>query len=224
MNGICLIVTEFEVNQPGFDISKWGTNYKTYENRTLESMLKCEYLDETNYMIKSCQLPMIEACDDNWIENWKIFEHIPKNIDELPDDSDNEQNTNCCYGYADPTTAEVDKKKVCNWKNSVIYDMGDFAGIESSKGLFNNSEGKTGFKCKWLAEAIENGKWNDYEISVTNNQLRSALVGLDGLLDPATNLPWYDSGRQWPKNAKCSYGSAQDQMTMTYISFTGYLR
>jgi len=51
-----------------------------------------------------------------------------------------------------------------------------------------------------------------------------ALVGLDGLLDPDTHLPWYDSGRQWPKNAKCSYGSAQDQMTMTYISFTGYLR
>ena len=179
---------------------------------------------------------MIEACDDNWVENWKIFENIPENIDELEDDSDNEPKTNCCYDYAqdkqtlaDPTN--IDEKKVCNWYNMDIFNEGDWTGFnDTTKNLFN-VPGKTGFKCKWYKEAklqlqqskIE--KFQDYEVShITNNQLRSALVGLDGLLDPDTKLPWYDSGRQWPKNAKCSYGSAQDQMTMTYISFTGYLR
>jgi hypothetical protein len=33
---------------------------------------------------------------------------------------------------------------------------------------------------------------------------------------------WYDPLNLW--TGRCSYGSAMDQMTMTYISFTGYLR
>ena len=75
-----------------------------------------------------------------------------------------------------------------------------------------------------MQEAMDANKWEDFEIDVTTEQLRSALVSLDGLLDPETNLPWYDTGRQWPKQSTCSYGAAMDQMTMTYISFTGYLR
>jgi hypothetical protein len=33
---------------------------------------------------------------------------------------------------------------------------------------------------------------------------------------------WYDSNNQF--TGECSYGAGMDQMTMTYISFTGYLR
>ncbi len=41
----------------------------------------------------------------------------------------------------------------------------------------------------------------------------------------AQNYDWYDSGDQWQNSsARCVYGSGQDQMTMTYVSFTGYLR
>ena len=89
-------------------------------------------------------------------------------------------------------------------------------------------KGATGFLCKYAADAVavygKTGNWTDFGIDVTNNQLRSGLRSLDGLQDPETHLPWYDSGVQWPSKGVCSYGSAQDQMTMTYISFTGYLR
>ena len=38
------------------------------------------------------------------------------------------------------------------------------------------------------------------------------------------SLTWYDENDQWLSAESCNYGSGQDQMTMTYVSFTGYLR
>ena len=38
------------------------------------------------------------------------------------------------------------------------------------------------------------------------------------------SLTWYDKNDQWLSAESCNYGSGQDQMTMTYVSFTGYLR
>ena len=43
--------------------------------------------------------------------------------------------------------------------------------------------------------------------------------------DPDTPfITWYDENNQWLDPDSCNYGSGQDQMTMTYVSFTGYLR
>ena len=41
---------------------------------------------------------------------------------------------------------------------------------------------------------------------------------------PEPPLTWYDVNGQWLDPDSCNYGSGQDQMTMTYVSFTGYLR
>merc|ERR1719264_1808970 len=43
-----------------------------------------------------------------------------------------------------------------------------------------------------------------------------------GETEPA--ITWYDENNQWLDPDSCNYGSGQDQMTMTYVSFTGYLR
>ena len=177
-------------------------------------------MDEEKYQVKSCSLPDIRDCDGNWIENFMIFEifkDLPtyKDLMEIPDDDDQ---TWCCYDTPNAGAAII-KEKTCNWNNE------DLPGKKFKDG--ENPKGKTGFLCKYLADAKAAGKmddWKYYGINVTNNQLRSGLRSLEGLQDPETHLPWYDSGVQWPSKGVCSYGSAQDQMTMTYISFTGYLR
>ena len=42
--------------------------------------------------------------------------------------------------------------------------------------------------------------------------------------DNTPYITWYDENNQWLDPDSCNYGSGQDQMTMTYVSFTGYLR
>ena len=172
-------------------------------------------MDEEKYQVKSCSLPDIRDCDGNWVEHFKIFKDLPEfdKLNEIPDATGQKR---CCYD-GNAAGAEIVEGKTCNWNNKDITD-----GTEHMFGP--DVEGMTGFLCKYAADAVDAGQWKDFEINVTNNQLRSGLRSLDGLQDPATHLPWYDSGVQWPSKGVCSYGSAQDQMTMTYISFTGYLR
>ena len=158
--------------------------------------------------------------DGKWIENFEIFDGLPRDIETFRDAKDNK--TYCCHHFAHNGTLEPDK--VCNWNNKDIF-------LGTDNPYYAKSDGKTGFLCKHLGdyESMYNGTRDEdtfrpFSIDVTYNAFRSGMKGLDGLLDPETKLPWYDTGRQWPKQAECSYGSAIDQMTMTYISFTGYLR
>ena len=187
--------------------------------------MKCEYTDDDSFIIKQCHLPDIESCEGNWLSNFTIFgsSHLPENIDKIADENGQQY---CCHYNKDG--GDIEENKVCNWKNKDIFNDGDFNVDDKGKGSFDN-EGTTGFLCKWLGNyenqiSDTNIPWKNYTIDVSYNEFRSGLVSLEGLLDPDTNLPWYDTGRQWPKQSECSYGSAMDQMTMTYISFTGYLR
>ena len=150
-----------------------------------------------------------------WFTDFKIFKDLPVNINDINDNSGQQW---CCTDYTEG--AEILTEKTCNWKNQNIKGYVD-ADMQE---MYNNN-GTTGFLCKWLQAQTDSDKeWKDFGINITTEELRSGLVSLTGLLDPATQLPWYDTGRQWPKQSTCSYGSAMDQMTMTYISFTGYLR
>ena len=201
----------FNGTQASFDI--WQNHYKTYENRTLEALLKCKYVNaenpSDNYTIQECFLPEITNCDEAWFEgNLFSIANIVENIDEIEDENGQKW---CCHQNEEGGT--LFPNKVCNWKNSDIYTDS-----------YKDSPGKTGFLCKWLDEWEKSGHAENFTVTVSPNELRSGLKSLDGLLDPETSLPWYDTGRQWPKQAECSYGAAMDQMTMTYVSFTGYLR
>ena len=196
----------------------WQSNYWTYQNKTLERLLQCEYEGNStngNFNITKCSLPHVTDCDKEgkWIENFAIFDGLPDKFEEIPDIDGNKY---CCHHHT--SGGNLDPLKVCNWYNKVL-----FAGEHNT---YATSEGQTGFACKHLGdfEKMGGGDIKAFSINVTYNELRSELKSLDGLLDPETHLPWYDTGRQWPKQAECSYGSAMDQMTMTYISFTGYLR
>ena len=210
-------VSEFLVNKEGFNgsqasIDLWQNHYRTYENRTLEALLKCEYVNADsgiNFEIEECQLPEITKCDTTWFQD-SLFSiaKIPVDIDSRPDATGQ---TYCCHQNQQGGT--LMPSKVCNWNNTDIY-----------ADSYKESHGKTGFLCKWLGEWEESNFADNFTVTVTDNELRSGLKSLDGLLDPDTSLPWYDTGRQWPKQAECSYGAAMDQMTMTYVSFTGYLR
>ena len=214
-------ITEFVVNKDGFNgtqasIDIWQNHYKTYENRTLEALLKCKYVNQNqdssvNYTIEECFLPEITNCDEAWFEdNMFSIAKIVDNIDSIEDETGQKY---CCHQYQE--NGNLLESKVCNWYNRDIYDAND---------AYSQSFGKTGFLCKWLGEWEESDYADNFTVTITPNELRSGLKSLDGLLDPDTSLPWYDTGRQWPKQAECSYGAAMDQMTMTYVSFTGYLR
>ena len=205
---------------------EWNPDkYLTYENKTLEALIKCTYKNESDTDIHECFLPKIDDCGKDpldpehlWFLNFPIFHssEIQYGIDKFPDINGE---TYCCHSNAGEGGV-IDEGKVCNWWNNET-------GINRP-----GVKGQTGFACKWLSEyekaflPAERGDvtWNEFQINVTFSDLRSGLVAMTGLLDPETNLPWYDTGRQWPKQAECSYGAGMDQMTMTYISFTGYLR
>lgn len=183
-------------------------------------LLKCEFEGEDagNFNVTQCFLPKVDQCEGDWMQNFTIFDGLPREINTIPDINGDQY---CCYNK--DVKGNPDPHKICNWNNTQL-----FAGQDNT---YEHSVGKTGFLCQYLIDYEEmypdsrdDYQFKNYSISVTYNQLRSGLKSLDGLLDPETNLPWYDTGRQWPKQSECSYGSAMDQMTMTYISFTGYLR
>merc|ERR1712038_400828 len=51
----------------------------------------------------------------------------------------------------------------------------------------------------------------------------SGAIGVRNILKECMEngqIDWYDVNGQWLDDEGCNYGSGQDQMTMTYVSFT----
>ena len=159
--------------------------------------------------LSKCSLPKEDACDGLWMAQFTIFHAIGISNETAMEDS--------CCGME---RAEW-KGRTCQLNNDAC-DRGD-----ASMGQC----GQTGFWCGYVEQFMkeiedplfEDPTWDTFNISITNSEVRGNLKDNPYLLDNSTNLPWYDSGNQWLKDT-CKYGAAMDQMTMTYVSFTGYMR
>ena len=91
--------------------------------------------------------------------------------------------------------------------------------------LYHNDDD---FKEEWLDNTM-NSTYGSLELPEFTNCTEEALHYRDFLTDiygkQENKSNWiYDTNNQWAYGKGCVYGSGQDQMTMTYISFTGYLR
>lgn len=96
---------------------------------------------------------------------------------------------------------------------------------------------QTGFVFKSQASGVaeefeyhkEGGGWNEAwgtePVNFTMPKVDDCDDASNAMRDNFTGMfDWYDKNGQWQPGKGCIYGAGMDQMTMTYVSFTGYLR